>query len=310
MRLLLLGKNGQLGFELQRTLATVGEVIAVRRGAHGDDMSVDFADVDALRAIVRRVRPDIIVNAAAYTAVDQAELEPAQALAVNGTAPGVLAEEALRLGAGLIHYSTDYVFDGGKSCAYSEDDAPQPLNTYGKTKLAGEKALREVGGAHLILRTSWVYGDYGKNFLLTILKLARERGELAVVNDQIGAPTWSRVIAQCTAQMIAMINANAKSGSMQERFALYGGLYHLSCSGQTSWYGFAERILALAVPEMACLLRPIISADYGARAIRPRNSRLDCALICRTFPLFLPSWEDALRLCLRERRANRLERLD
>jgi dTDP-4-dehydrorhamnose reductase len=189
-RILLTGKNGQVGWELQRTLATLGEVVTL------DRQDLDLADPDSIRRVVREHKPNLIVNAAAYTAVDKAEEESDLAMVINGTAPGILAEEAKRLSAAIIHYSTDYVFDGSKNTPYTEEDAPNPLNVYGRTKLAGERAIQAVGAPYLILRTSWVYGMRGKNFLLTILRLARERNEIKVVNDQIGAPTWSRIIAQ------------------------------------------------------------------------------------------------------------------
>ena len=223
-RILLTGKNGQVGWELQRTLAPLGEVVVL------DRRQLDLSDPDQIRERVREISPDLIVNAAAYTAVDRAEAEPEPAMAVNGTAPGLLAEEAKRIGAAIIHYSTDYVFDGAKTTPYTEEDAPNPLNVYGRTKLAGEQAVQAAGVPHLILRTSWVYGMRGKNFLLTILRLAREREELKIVDDQIGAPTWSRTIAEATAQILT-------SGAWPVSGA--SGIYHLTASGSTSWYGFA-----------------------------------------------------------------------
>ena len=200
MRILVTGANGQVGWELQRTLQTLGDVVACDRG------TLDLSDPDSIRGKVREIRPDVIVNAGAYTAVDRAESEPELAMAVNGVAPGVLAEEAKQLGALLLHYSTDYVFDGTKAEPYLESDAPNPVSVYGSSKLAGEKAVEAVGGAYLIFRTSWVYGGRGKNFLLTMLRLAGEREELRVVDDQFGAPTWCRTIAEATAQVVAKLS--------------------------------------------------------------------------------------------------------
>ena len=196
-KILLTGKNGQVGWELERSLQPLGQVIAFDRSG------LDLASPDSIRAVIREVKPELIVNPAAYTAVDKAESEPDLAMAVNGVAPGIIAEEAKRLGAALIHYSTDYVFDGTKAEPYTEDDVPKPINVYGKTKLAGEQAVQAIGVPHLIFRTSWVYGMRGKNFLLTILRMAKEKDELRIVDDQFGAPTWSRMIAETTAQVLA-----------------------------------------------------------------------------------------------------------
>lgn len=229
MRILLTGNTGQVGWELERTLMPLGEVVAVGRKA--SPTQLDLANLASIRPVIQTVQPDLIVNAAAYTAVDQAETEPDLALRVNGTAPGVIAEEAKRLGIPLIHYSTDYVFDGQKQSPYIETDTPDPVNIYGHTKLAGEVAIQQVGGGFLIFRTSWVYGLRGKNFLMTMLKLAREREELRIVDDQIGAPTWSRAIAETTAQIVAQGVQDIREFCDQ-----YRGLYHLSAGGQTSWY--------------------------------------------------------------------------
>ena len=279
-RILLAGKNGQVGWELERTLAPLGEIIACDRAA------LDLADPDRIRAVVRAANADIIVNAAAYTAVDKAEAEPALAMAANGTAPGILAEEAKRSGALLVHYSTDYVFDGKKPGAYVEDDEPNPLNAYGRGKLAGERAIQAVGGRHLILRTSWVYGNRGQNFLRTILRLATEREELRIVGDQIGAPTWSRMIAESTALACA-------------RREPPEGLFHLTAGGTTSWHGFAAAILALTSaqrPREPRLTR--ISTDqYPLPATRPANSCLDCSALA-SLGLRLPAWEASLAQCL------------
>ena len=271
MRILLTGRNGQVGWELERKLAPLGEVIATDRA------TLDLAEPDAIRRAVREAKPQIIVNAAAYTAVDQAESEPELAMQINGSAPGVLAEEAKRLGALLVHYSTDYVFDGEKATPYLEDDPPNPINVYGKTKLEGERAIQAVGCRHLILRTSWVYGARGKNFLLTILRLASEGRELRVVDDQIGAPTASFAISQATAQLV---RAGAR------------GLYHLCAAGAASWCGFARAILAQA--GIAAPVTAIRTEDYPTPARRPRNSRLDCTRLLKDHGLALAPWEEAL----------------
>jgi dTDP-4-dehydrorhamnose reductase len=290
-RILLTGKNGQVGWELQRTLATLGEVIAL------DRESMDLADPDSIRRTVREHKPNLIVNAAAYTAVDKAEEEPGLAMAINGRAPGILAEEAKRLGAAVIHYSTDYVFDGAKPGPYAEDDAPNPLNIYGKTKLSGEQAIQDSGASFLILRTSWVYGMHGRNFLLTILRLAREREELRVVNDQIGAPTWSRMIAEATAQVLAQITSHATP--LSKSFSGISGVYHLSAGGETSWFGFAKAILAnqLAPTVLVPRLTPVGTEEYPARATRPKYSVLSNAKLNRNFGLIMPHWENSLGLC-------------
>lgn len=286
MNILLTGAKGQVGWELRRSLAPLGNVTAVDSGA------MDLACVDAIRAKVREVSPRIIVNPAAYTAVDKAEDERCRAQAVNAVAPGILAEEAKRCGAILVHYSTDYVFDGEKAGPYVEEDAPHPLNVYGQTKLAGEEAVRASGVRHLILRTSWVYGTRGSNFLLTMHRLMRERPELRIVDDQIGAPTWSRLIAEATAQILAQCLSPARGADRPEPW----GTYHLSCGGATSWHGFASAIAELGGYKTR--LVPIPSADYPTPARRPANSRLDNGKLERVFGLRLPDWRDALKLCL------------
>ncbi len=289
--ILLTGKNGQVGWELQRTLAPLGKVIAL------DAKDLDLADAEAIRRKVREIRPHIIVNPAAYTAVDKAESEPQLAMAINGIAPGVFAEEARALDALLVHYSTDYVFDGSKEGAYIEDDAPNPLGIYGRTKLAGEQAVRAAGCRHLILRTSWVYGARGKNFLLTMLKLAKERSELRIVDDQIGAPTWSRTLGEITAQILAQLcQPGSEAGANDTRY----GTYHLTSTGAVSWHGFTAEILRQANVQPAPVLYPIPTKDYPTPAARPANSRLSNDKLLRTFGLSGGDWRDNLRLCLQE----------
>lgn len=294
-RILLTGKNGQVGWELQRALATLGEVIALDR--HG----MDLADPDSIRRAVREHNPNLIVNVAAYTAVDKAEEEPDLAMAINGIAPGILAEEAKRLGAAMIHYSTDYVFDGNKDGPYTEEDVPNPLNIYGKTKLVGEQAIQAVGVPYLIFRTSWVYGTRGKNFLLTILRLAKERDELRIVYDQIGAPTWSRMIAEATGQCLTQFNLSMTDH--QSSITDLCGTYHLSAAGVTSWYGFAIAIFRHAEAMGLCntpTLEPIPTEAYLRPALRPANSVLASKKIESNFRVCLPDWQAALQLCLDE----------
>jgi dTDP-4-dehydrorhamnose reductase len=284
MKILLTGSTGQVGYELERSLQGLGQVVAVERSR------MDLADLDQVRAVIRAVRPDLIVNPAAYTAVDKAESEPGLAFRVNAEAPGLMAEEARRLGAAMVHYSTDYVFGGDNPAPRTEDDATGPLTVYGASKLAGEQAIAAAGIPHLIFRTSWVYGMRGKNFLLTMLKLARERGELRIVADQHGAPTWSRTIADATALVLAGSRADA---GWWER---HSGVYHLSSQGQTTWFGFTEAILAGA--GIDCRLVPIPSADYPSPAPRPQYSVLSSERLMAQF-CRLPHWRDALQLCLR-----------
>ena len=288
MRVLLTGARGQLGYELRRTLAPLGQVIAC------DRTELDLADPASIRKAVRETAPGLIVNAGAYTAVDQAESEPDLAMAINGQAPGILAEEANRIGASIVHYSTDYVFDGEKSGPYVEEDLPNPLNVYGRTKLAGERAVIASGAQHLIFRTSWVYGMRGRNFMRTIQRLAVQRDELRVVSDQTGAPTWSRLIAEATAL------ATARTGGA---FGTLSGLCHLSCAGTASWYEFAQLIVANlpshgghAAPKVIA----IEAADYPTPAHRPKNSLLSCGRARERFGIELPPWEEAIMLCLGE----------
>jgi dTDP-4-dehydrorhamnose reductase len=289
VRILLTGANGQVGWELQRALAPLGEIVALDRSR------LDLAQAHALRETVRAIAPQVIVNAAAYTAVDRAESEPELARAINAIAPGILAEEAQRLDALLVHYSTDYVFDGTKSEPYVEADPTNPLSVYGRTKLEGERAIGASGCRHLTLRTSWVYGARGSNFLLTMLRLARERRSLRIVDDQIGAPTWCREIAQATAALLTRPDLAAPGAD---------GLYHLTASGATSWFGFATAIFDSA--EMARLgitppaLEAIPTSGYPTPARRPANSRLDCSCLLSSAGVRLAAWDAALARCLAE----------
>jgi len=287
MKILLTGATGQVGFELKRSLQTLGEVIAVERA------QLDLSDLDQVRDVVRQVKPGLIVNAAAYTLVDKAESEPALAHRINAEAPAVMAAEALRLGCRMVHYSTDYVFDGSKQEPYLETDAVNPVNVYGRSKLAGEQAIAAAGIPHLILRTSWVYGLKGKNFLLTMLRLASERSELRVVADQHGAPTWSRTIADTTAAILH----RGESGGAQW-WECNSGIYHLSSQGQTTWAGFTEAIIAQA--KLDCTVVPITSAEYPTPAKRPFNSVL-CSDKLRERFCDIPDWNTALSLCLEHR---------
>jgi dTDP-4-dehydrorhamnose reductase len=295
MRILLIGRDGQVGWELRRALAPLGEVVAAGRA------ELDLADAGALRRAVREAAPALIVNAAAYTAVDRAESEPDLAMAVNGTAPGILAEEARRGDAALVHFSTDYVFGGDKASPYVEDDSPRPLGVYGRSKLAGEEAVRASGARHLVLRTSWVYGARGRNFLLTMLRLAREREEVRVVDDQTGAPTWSRMIAEATAAVVA--GSRPRRRADPAPLAETGGVYHLTAQGATTWCGFAREILraapALGLARVPRLV-PIATSEYPSPAARPANSRLAGDRILATFGIALPRWDEGLRLCLED----------
>lgn len=292
--ILLTGANGQVGFELARSLQGLGKVVEL------DRHSLDLGELERIRDTMRTVRPALVVNAAAYTAVDRAETDVAVATKLNAEAPAVLADEAKRLGAAIIHYSTDYVFDGKKSGAYVEDDAPDPQNVYGTSKLAGERAIVDSGCAHLILRTSWVYGMRGKNFLLTMLRLGAERGELNVVDDQYGAPTWANTIAVLSADVLAQ--AVGAAGGMQDRWddwwRAHSGVYHLTASGETSWHGFAQAIFELSNAAAKPTVRPIPASSYPMPATRPANSRLSGEKLARTFGLRAPHWQDALRLCM------------
>lgn len=292
MRILLIGKDGQIGWELQRELKGLGEITATGK------QELDLCDTDRIRQTVRDIRPDLIINAAAYTAVDKAEKEPDLAMAINGTAPGILAEEAKKIGSTLIHYSTDYVFDGNKTTgAYREEDAPNPLSVYGRTKLMGEQAIVRQEIPHLILRTSGVYGSRGKNFLLTILRLANERKELRIVNDQVSAPTWCRTIAQATRRMIDSLSAPAER-NFSENMNKVSGIYQLSCGGETSWYGFAKAILDHSKGAEHTKIIPIPTSEYPTPARRPARSVLSNAKIDRVLGIKMPLWDEALKQCL------------
>ena len=293
-RILLLGRDGQVGWELQRSLAPLGSVIALGRA------EADLSQLVQLGRIVRREAPDLIVNAAAYTAVDKAESEPELTMTVNGHAVGVLAEEAKKLGALLVHYSTDYVFDGSKQDPYVEDDPPNPLSVYGRTKLEGERAIQATGCRHLIFRTSWVYAARGRNFTTTILRLAQERDELKVVADQFGAPTSAELVADVTALCAISIM------QCPDRFAGADGIYHLVAAGETSWHAYA-RFLVETAAEMGWSLklrsdaiRPIATAEYPLPAKRPANSRLATDKLTKVFGIELPHWHIHLKRVLEE----------
>jgi len=293
MKILLTGKQGQVGFELQRALAPLGEVLAV------DYAECDLADASAISALIRSVKPDLIVNPAAYTAVDKAESEPELAHAINAVAPGVLGEEALKLGAWVVHYSTDYVFDGTKPGAYTEDDLTNPQSVYGRTKRDGEIALQASGVRHLILRTSWVVGAHGSNFAKTILRLALERESMNVVADQYGVPTPAALLADVTAQLVRQ---RQREGGDHFPF----GTYHVAADGETTWCAYARFIVseALAVGRPLKLspdaIRAIPSSEYPTAAKRPANSRLDTSKLRRTFGMELPNWQSGVRYILQQ----------
>jgi dTDP-4-dehydrorhamnose reductase len=287
MKILLIGKNGQVGWELRRTLAPLAEVVAV------DYPEINLTDTPALRQFVAGTRPAVVVNAAAYTAVDKAETETELCRQVNAVAPGVLAEEAKKIGALMVHYSTDYVFDGAKTSPYVETDAPNPLGAYGRSKLEGDRAVKASGANHLIFRLCWVYGARGQNFMLTMQRLAREREKLRVVGDQFGCPTWSRMIAETTALALKQVLAGADC-------SVFNGEYHLAASGQTNWHGFASRIIELMPEaERKCrAMEKITTPEYPTPARRPAYSVLDCGKLRKTFGLRLPDWEASLRQVL------------
>jgi dTDP-4-dehydrorhamnose reductase len=283
-RILLIGKIGQVGWELRRTLAPMGQV------ACGDYPEIDLTSGDSIRRWVRESRPNIVINAAAYTAVDKAESDPDKAMQINGVAPGILAEEAKKTGALLVHYSTDYIFDGTKTKPYEETDSPNPLGAYGRSKLAGDEAVRAIGGAYLIFRLCWVYGARGQNFMLTMMRLARDREKLRVVADQTGCPTWSRMIAQTTTLALKQAVVVGDWGALS-------GTYHLASSGMTSWQGFAQAIINLMPAEgkKCSVVEAISTPEYPTPAKRPPYSVLGCGKLERVFGLRLPHWEDSLR---------------
>ena len=293
MKILVTGCNGQVGFELARTLLPLGEVFAFSRE------QFDLTDLESCRATIQKISPDVIVNAAAYTAVDKAETEREMAFLINEKAIAVLAQEARKLNALLIHYSTDYVFDGTKNAPYIEDDVTNPLNVYGESKLAGEQAIQQSGADYLILRTTWVFASRGQNFVKSILRLAAEREELNIVADQIGAPTSARFIAETTAHILRQ--------SQQERGAktFKSDIYNLTNSGETSWHGFAEKIVELVKLQNTELknrvINPIPTTAYPTPAKRPLNSRLSTQKLTQHFNLKMPSWETVLELCLAEK---------
>ncbi|MBN0980803.1 dTDP-4-dehydrorhamnose reductase [Pseudomonas hygromyciniae] len=285
LKILITGQHGQVSRELQQRLQGLGELVVLGRD------QLDLTNPEQIRQQVRSHRPGLIINAAAHTAVDQAENEPDVAFAINATAPGILAEEAKVLGIALIHYSTDYVFDGSKPAPYSEDDAPNPLGVYGMSKLAGEQAIAAVGGQYLILRTSWVYSCHGKNFLLTMQRLLQEKPQMRIVADQIGAPTWAGTIANSTRALIERWQAG-QAGDW--------GVYHLTAQGETSWFGFAQAIgeHLLAEGKACAALEGIPASDYPTPAKRPLNSRLDCSRLQQQWQVGQPQWREALRECL------------
>ncbi len=305
-RILLIGGTGQLGWELYKLLPRLYETVALNR------RELDLTDLRAIRRRLREIGPQLVINAAAYTAVDQAESDAVAARVINSEGPAVMAEEAKKLGAGLIHYSTDYVFDGCKRTPYEEADPPNPINVYGETKLAGEQAIQGVGLPHLIFRTEWVYATRGKNFLLTILRLATQREELRIVDDQVGTPTWSGAIALATMRILNQVSSRSVAFS---RLAEFSGLYHLTAAGQTTWCGFARAILeecsggkepspwlASTIGGRALVCQrivPIATRDYPTPARRPSYSVLSNANLRQAFGIELPGWRSQLHLVFR-----------
>jgi len=303
LRLLITGANGQVGWHLQRSLGTMGEILAI------DIEQVDLTDLDAVSRTVREFAPHVVANAAAYTNVDKAESEPELARAINVGAPGRIAEECARSGALLIHYSTDYVYNGSKPTPWEETDATGPVNVYGETKLAGDQAIIASGCAHIILRTTWVYDIRGKNFLRTVLRLAREKDELRIVGDQYGAPTWARALAEATTIILARcLEHNSETGTWPT------GLFHLSAAGRTSWAEFAEAIMSeyddccswpadtgeFSAPLKAKRVVHLTSEQYQTPARRPRNSVLSNAKVLQTFGIQMPDWREQLRLAMQD----------
>lgn len=298
MKILLLGKSGQVGWELQRSLASLGSVVALDRKS-SLDLNGDLSDLEALAATVRTLQPDVIVNAAAYTAVDKAESEEALAARINAEAPGVLARQAAAIGAWLIHYSTDYVFDGSGETPWSEDAPTSPLSAYGRTKRDGETAIASSGAHAVVLRTSWVYATRGQNFAKTMLRLAKERDSLRVVADQFGAPTGAELIADVTAYIIRQIFSLVDASHL-------AGTYHLAAAGETSWHGYAQFVLAYA-SRQGCVLKvnaeqveAIDTKDYPVPALRPLNSRLNLTKLEKAFNLKMPPWQQGVQRMLDE----------
>lgn len=297
-KILLTGSTGQVGGELVRLLAPLGEVVAPAREA------MDLSNAASVRETIRSVRPRWIVNPAAYTAVDKAESEPELAYAINAEAVRVIGEEARAIGAAVVHFSTDYVFDGAAAHLYTETDATNPVSVYGASKLAGERALEATGAAHFIFRTSWVYGGRGKNFLLTILRLARERETLRVVADQHGAPTWSRDLAMMIAYVIARCEVSAKGGAIADSLAGLGGTYHAAGAGETTWHGFAAEAIRLAGEREPgahfATIKAISTAEYPTAAKRPANSRMNCDKLAGQFGWSMMEWRESLRKVMAE----------
>jgi len=292
MRILLTGKNGQVGSELNKILSQLGEVIATGRN------EMNLADPSQIRRVVQKIKPELIINAGAYTAVDKAESDQELAKAVNGIAPKILAEEAKNNDALLIHYSTDYSYNGEMSHRpYLESDSPSPNSVYGKTKLQGDQAIEKSCVSHLIFRTGWVYSKRGGSFLRTILKLAKEKNELRVVNDQTGTPTWCRSIAEATCKSIKNI-LEKREGSLSKTAASISGVYHMTCQGETNWHRFAQTILELSCPDNMPKLLAISTKEYPTPAIRPTYSVLSNTKLQKHFGIQLPHWEHALKQCL------------
>jgi dTDP-4-dehydrorhamnose reductase len=290
MQILLLGMVGQLGWELQRSLAPLGELTAF------DYPEINFAEPESLKPLLQKVSPQVIINAAAYTAVDRAESEPDLAMAINGTAPGVLAEAAAQMGAAFIHFSTEYVFDGMKESPYSEDDLPNPINTYGRSKLAGENAVQEAGGSYLVIRTSWVYSTRQGGFVNKVLEWARTQKVLRVVDDQVGSPTWCRMLADATALLVAK-GRNDPAGWIGER----RGLYHLAGAGSANRLEWAQAILRCdpsGYEQTVVDIQPAKTTDFPTPAPRPLYAPLDCRRFVETFQISLPPWEHSLKLAL------------
>jgi len=287
MRILLIGKNGQVGWELNHLLPSIGTVFAMSK------KQMDLSKPETLSPVIQEIHPDIIINAAAYTAVDKAESEPELAMTINGIAPGVIAQEAKKIGAGMVHYSTDYVFDGKSTSPYKEKDLPCPLSVYGKSKLAGDKGVIRANIPHIILRTSWVYSLRGSNFLLSIQKLAQTRNQIKVVDDQIGAPTWSRAIAEGTVRILQQCKVEENTINF-----VHSGVFNMSCDGQTSWFNFAKQILEVSGLTKDIELIPIPNIEYPTAAVRPKNSLLSNTKLKQTFHYDMPHWTIALNECL------------